>query len=77
MKDATRTYDIESYSVHCFLLIGQTPEDEDRQKSFEQFRRNSKDVEIITFNELLAKLKQLRDFLASPETELDVVSKTC
>jgi hypothetical protein len=70
LKESTRTYDIESYSVHCCLLIGQTPKEEDRQKSFEQFRRNSKDVEIITFNELLAKLKQLRDFLASPETEI-------
>ena len=70
LKEATRIYDIESYSVHCCLLIGQTPEDMDRQKSFEQFRRNSKDVEIITFNELLAKLKQLRDFLASGEKEV-------
>lgn len=69
LKEATRIYDIESYSIHSCLIIGQTPKDVDQQKSFELFRRNSKDVEIITFDELLVKLKQLRDFLGSSETE--------
>ena len=69
LKEATRIYDIESYSIHCCLIIGQTPKEVDQQKSFELFRRNSKDVEIITFDELLLKLKQLRDFLGFTETE--------
>lgn len=68
LKEATRIYDIESYSIHCCLIIGQAPKEVDQQKSFELFRRNSKDVEIITFDELLVKLKQLRDFLGSKET---------
>ena len=68
LKEATRIYDIESYSIHCCLIIGQAPKDVDQQKSFELFRRNSKDVEIITFDELLEKLKQLRNFLGSGET---------
>lgn len=67
LKDATRIYDIESYSVHCCLIIGKTPEGTDQQKSFEIFRRNSKDVKIITFDELLEKLKQIHNFLASSE----------
>ena len=56
--------------MHCVLIVGQTPEDADKQKSFELFRHNSKDVEIITFDELLEKLKQLRDFLGSDEEEV-------
>lgn len=63
IKDNTRLYDIESYAVHCCLVIGRAPDDDDRKKSFELFRRNSKDVEIVTFDELLEKLRQLSAFL--------------
>lgn len=69
IKDNTRLYDIESYAVHCCLVIGKTPDGDDRKKSFELFRRNSKDVEIVTFDELLEKLKQLAAFLRAAERE--------
>jgi hypothetical protein len=69
IKDNTRLYDIESYAVHCCLVIGKTPDGDDRKKSFELFRRNSKDVEIVTFDELLEKLKQLSDFLRAADAE--------
>ena len=64
IKDSSRLYDIESYAVHCCLIIGQTPNGDNQKKSFEMFRRNSKDVEIITFDELLGKLKQLHSFIS-------------
>jgi len=67
IKDNTRLYDIESYAVHCCLVIGSTPDGDNRKKSFELFRRNSKDVEIVTFDELLEKLKQLSVFLRAAE----------
>ena len=63
IKENSRIYDIETYSVHCCLIIGKMPSDEDQQKSFELYRRNSKDVEIVTFDELLNKLKGTFDFL--------------
>lgn len=63
IKNNNRIYDIESYAVHCILVIGTMPDDEDQKKSFEIYRRNSKNVQIITFDELLLKLKQLHDFL--------------
>jgi Domain of unknown function (DUF4263) len=69
IKDNTRLYDIESYAVHCCLVIGKTPDGDDRKKSFELFRRNSKDVEIVTFDELLEKLKQLSAFLRAAKAE--------
>ena len=53
----------ESYAVRCCLLVGTMPDGEDRVKSFELFRGNSKAVDIITFDELLQKVKQLREFL--------------
>lgn len=69
IKDNTRLYDIESYAVHCCLVIGKTPDGDDRKKSFELFRRNSRDVEIVTFDELLEKLKQLSAFLRAADAE--------
>ena len=70
IKDNTRLYDIESYVVHCCLVIGKIPDGDDRKKSFELFRRNSKDVEIVTFDELLEKLKQLSAFLRATERDI-------
>ncbi len=70
IKDNSQLYDIESYAVHCCLIIGQTPDGDDQKKSFELFRRNSKDVEIITFDELLGKLKQLRSFIAAEDGDM-------
>lgn len=69
IKDTSRLYDIESYAVHCCLVIGRIPDGDDRKKSFELFRRNSKEVEIVTFDELLEKLKQLGTFLRATEKE--------
>ena len=69
IKENSRINEIETYSVHCCLIIGTMPPEEDRQRSFELFRRNSKDVEIVTFDELLNKLKHLLGFLTSSETE--------
>ncbi|MFB1071369.1 Shedu anti-phage system protein SduA domain-containing protein [Vibrio diabolicus] len=67
IKNNNRLYDIESYAVHCILIIGTIPDDEDKKKSFEIYRRNSKNVQIITFDELLLKLKQLHEFLGNNE----------
>lgn len=64
LKTNTRTYDLESYCISCLLLIGKTPKEPDQKKSFELFRGNSKNIEIITFDELLEKLKQLYSFLS-------------
>lgn len=69
IKDNSKLFDIESYAVHCCLIIGKTPEGDDQKKSFELFWRNSKDVEIVTFDELLEKLKQLSTFLRETKKE--------
>jgi hypothetical protein len=66
---SARIYDLESYSVHGVLVIGKTPEGDEGKKSFELFRANSKDITIVTFDELLAKLKLLHEFLVSNAPE--------
>ncbi|MGE0180760.1 MAG: Shedu immune nuclease family protein [Parvularculaceae bacterium] len=67
IKDKSRLWDLESYAVHCCLIIGKTPIGVDEQKSFELFRRNSKDVSVVTFDELFEKLKQLKAFLTQAD----------
>jgi len=44
------------------------PSDPDQKKSLELFRNNLNDVIIVTFDELLEKLKNLYKFL-SPKQE--------
>ncbi|MGF7040593.1 Shedu immune nuclease family protein [Mucilaginibacter lappiensis] len=63
IKVNSKTYNIETYHVHGILIAGLTPQGTDEQKSFEYFRANSKNVQIITFDELLEKLKSLYQFL--------------
>ena len=74
IKDSSRIYDIESYAVSCCLVIGTMPDEEARKQSFELFRGNSKNVQIVTFDELLIKLTNLRDLLTGPEVETNVES---
>jgi len=69
IKDNNKLFDIESYAIHCILIIGTMPKDEDERKSFEIYRRNSKNVQIITFDELLLKLKQLHEFLSNNDQQ--------
>ena len=71
IKDNSGIYDMESYATHGVLIIGTIPEEKDERKSFELFRRNSKDVEIVTFDELLHKLKDLHAFLLEDSVHKD------
>ncbi len=69
IRDKSEAYDIQSYSIACCLIIGTMPEDRDRIKSFEIFRGNSKHVNIVTFDELLENLKELRQFLGASDVQ--------
>lgn len=64
IKHTSRLHDIESFSVHACLIVGVTPKDSDKAKSFELFRNSLRDVTVITFDELLARAKHLRSFLS-------------
>jgi hypothetical protein len=65
-KDANDYPDIESLAVHCCLIAGSMKAiNSDKRKidSLELFRGNLKNVQVICFDELEAKLKQLLIFL--------------
>jgi hypothetical protein len=68
-KTISRIDDLESYAVECCIIVGRIPTDKDQQKSLEIIRGNSKDVRIVTFDELLEKLKQIRNLLATAHEE--------
>ena len=57
--------DFESFNSKCVVLIGTLDSLTDKQKySFELFRSNSRDVEIITFDELLLKIESLQEVMS-------------
>jgi hypothetical protein len=65
-KAASRRYDLEAYAVRCVVIIGTTPKEPDQKKSLELFRNSLHDTLIVTFDELLAKLRHLHQFLVPP-----------
>lgn len=73
LKESSRQWDLESYAVSCFVVAGRAPlaSDPARQKSFELYRANSRSVTIVTYDEILERLRLLREFLtpASPSAE--------
>lgn len=54
---------VEAHHVQAYLLAGSMPTEYDRVRSFEMFRHNSKDVVVMTFDELLSKVEHLCGFL--------------
>lgn len=73
LKESSRQWDLESYAISCFVVAGRTPSASDpaKHKSFELYRANSRSVTIVTYDEILERLRLLRDFLApaAPRTE--------
>ncbi|MFB9238359.1 Shedu immune nuclease family protein, partial [Plantactinospora siamensis] len=64
MQRASRIFDIESFAVQLCLVVGRTPTNPDEAKSFELFRDSLATIEIVTFDELLERVRLLRSFLA-------------
>lgn len=44
-------------SIRCVVIAGRLPADEMKRRSFEIFRNACKDVDVVTFDELLEKLR--------------------
>ncbi len=69
-KDTSRVTNVELYAIKCVVVIGRVPADPDEKKSLELFRNNLNDVLVVTFNELLEKLRHLHTFLKEPPAPL-------
>lgn len=57
--------------IKCVVVAGRMPTDPSKLRSFEVFRNACKDVDIVTFDELLAKLEYLEKQL-TPKPEPDL-----
>jgi hypothetical protein len=60
---AARRHDLEAYAVRCAVIIGMMPPKPEQKRSLELFRNNLHDTLIVTFDELLQKLRHLHTFL--------------
>lgn len=57
--------------IKCVVVAGRLPAEPKKLRSFEVFRNACKDVDIVTFDELLAKLELLEKYL-TPQQEPDL-----
>lgn len=55
--------EVNAFDIDCVLVIGKMPTEVAERLSFQLYRKNSHDVHIITFDEVLSKLKQLLGYL--------------
>ena len=51
--------EVADYEIDCVLIVGTMPTDRDPRRSFQLYRKNSHGVSIVTFDEILEKLKNL------------------
>ncbi len=67
VKGKTKTKgNFETFNSKCVVLIGSTKDlDENQKYAFELFRSNSRDVEILTFDELQLKIESLQKILSA------------
>ena len=62
----------QAYDPRCYLIVGQIPSlggDADAIRSFELFRAAQSGVQILTFDEVRARLLGIREALSEPEVE--------
>jgi len=76
MQHTNDTEELRSWKpdvIKCVVIVGSTPTEPVKRRSFEVFRNSCKDVEVVTFDELLNKLKLLYRYLTPPEKPADDV----
>lgn len=61
-------HEIEAWNVGCVVIAGRDPEDKPARKALDLYRQSLKDVVVLTYGELLARLIGLREFLDAPQS---------
>ncbi|ADG10179.1 DUF4263 domain-containing protein [Caulobacter segnis] len=64
LKEAAERADIHGFAIRCILIIGRTPEGRGQRRSFELYRQAMSEVTIVTFDELLSRLREIYGALA-------------
>jgi len=78
-KSSEKDITFETYDPKCYLIVGNDFDfDFEQVQSFELFRNELKDIEIITYNELIYKLKLIQQSLEIDEgvstSEVDITT---
>ena len=63
IKNSMNRYDLHSYAVRCIVVAGMTPQEHQQRKSFELVRNAFAEIVIVTFDELLARLTEIKNAL--------------
>lgn len=73
IKGNTKEKEFETYNSRCVVIIGSLNGlSEEEKKSFELMRSNSRDVDIVTFDEVLEKIKGLEKLLFGDKKDIKV-----
>ncbi len=68
VRGTTETF--QAYNPRCYLIVGRVASmAEEAKKSFELFRTAQSGVQIVTFDEVRARLESIRDVLAVDEAD--------
>ena len=62
--------EVHPYAIQCIVIAGRSPVERAAKKSLELFRNATKDVTVITFDELLQKLKEIQRVFAAGDQKL-------
>ncbi|WP_141651684.1 hypothetical protein [Pseudomonas fluorescens] len=73
-------YDLEervyAHAVAATVIIGRTPNEENKQRAFEQYRNGLKYVLVVTFDELQVRLESIHQALMpKPQVEPDLIGE--
>lgn len=68
LKDESGRHDIHTYAVRCIVIAGRSPPEAAHKKSLELARNALSDVMIVTFDELLGRLKEIHAALSPSPT---------
>ena len=58
-------------AVHCIVIAGMAPATIQEKRSLDLFRHSSKDVVVVTFDELLGKLREILRLMTAGSAESD------
>ncbi len=64
LKEESGRHDIYAYAIRCIIIFGTTPTSKNEKKSLELVRNSIADIAIVTFDELLGRLKEIHTALS-------------
>jgi len=69
LRGTTETF--QAYNPRCYVIVGRVASlaDDDAKKSFELFRTAQSGVQVISFDEVRARLQSIRDVLAVEDAD--------